>query len=77
MIVKFKVNLGSIDAKALDLDFKKCLVGESVECEERAGKWLVNRGIAVDVTPKAKSEPAPSPVAVQGVDNKTTNKLKT
>lgn len=59
MIVKFNVNLGSVDAARLDVDFRTCLVGAEVDISDVAGKWLVSRGIASDVTP-----PKPEPVVV-------------
>jgi hypothetical protein len=73
MIVKFKVNLGSVDAARLKLDFKKCMTGMEVECSDEVGGRLVARGIAAEVVGISK------PAAIQAVppervDNKTKNK---
>jgi hypothetical protein len=73
MFVCFKVNLGSVDASRLKLDFRKCMTGMETECSDDAGNWLVKKGIAAEVVAIAK------PAAIQAVppervDNKTKNK---
>lgn len=59
MLVQFRVNLGSVDAAKLDLDHKQCLEGSTVTASEIAGRWLVERGIAADVTPAPEPKPEP------------------
>ena len=59
MRVKFNTNLGSTDAEKLELDFKLCLQGSETECGDKAGSWLVARGIATDISPPAKAKPEP------------------
>ena len=57
MRVKFNTNLGSTDAEKLELDFKLCLQGSEIKCGDKAGSWLVARGIATDISPPAKAKP--------------------
>lgn len=78
MLVKFKVNLGSSDAKPLELDYSRCTAGETVDCSDQAGQWLVAKGIAADVTPpKPKTVPvAPKPEAVAAVEPQETKPSK-
>ncbi len=52
MLVKFKANLGSMDADRFGIDFKVCLVDAEVAVNDGAGKWLVATGVATDITPK-------------------------
>lgn len=61
MLVKFKVNLGSLDAERQRLDFRKCVKGAEVECSDDAAAWLVAKGIATAVVAVAK------PAAIQAV----------
>lgn len=61
MLVKFKVNLGSMDAQRHRLDFRQCLEGAEVECNDEAAGWLVAKGIATEVVAVAK------PAAIQAV----------
>lgn len=67
MLVQFRVNLGSVDAARLELDHKQCLEGSTVTASNFSGRWLVERGIAADVTPAAEPKPElkvePVPVA--------------
>lgn len=70
MFVRFKVNLGSVDAQGLKLDFRKCATGMEAECSDAAGGLLIAKGIATEVVAVAK------PAAIQAVppervDNKT------
>lgn len=66
MRVLFKVNLGSMDAGQLGLDFKGCTVGAEVDCDSAAGKWLVSKGIATAVdVPKPPEQPAAVVEAVE------------
>lgn len=46
MIVKFRVNLGSIDAAQVQLDYRQCQQGMELEVESSVGEWLSKRGIA-------------------------------
>jgi hypothetical protein len=60
MLVKFKVNLGSMDAAIHRLDFRKCTKGTTLECSDEAATWLVKKGIASEeVTIEAVAKPAP------------------
>jgi hypothetical protein len=63
MNVRFRTNLGSMDAQAVnhkygaDVDFKECVVGAVVNVTEAAAKELCDRGIAELVEPtKVKGE---------------------
>lgn len=49
MKVEFKVNLGSMDAERVGVDFRACTVGSVVDCGAAAGKWLVANGIAKEL----------------------------
>lgn len=53
MLVKFRVNLGSIDAAKYQLDHTACREGCEVEVGDDAAKWLASRGI-VEPLPEAK-----------------------
>lgn len=46
MKVTFRTNLGSIDAKPLELDHTKCTVGRTIDVKKEVGEELVKRGIA-------------------------------
>ncbi len=57
MLVRFKTNLGSIDAAAIGVDYKECLLGMERDISDApvvktkegvisAAQWLVTRGIA-------------------------------
>lgn len=65
MLVLFNVNLGSMDAAKIGVDFKRCTLGTKLEVEANAGKWLVGNGIATDVSPTVplgvKVEAIPEP----------------
>lgn len=77
MQVRFRVNLGTVDAGAAGLDAKKCQAGMECEVPDAAGEWLVKKGIAVVVktikgvapapaiTAPAKDEPKPAPLAAK------------
>lgn len=49
MRVVFTKNLGSIDAIAHDLDFRKCVAGAEVAVESSVGERLVKRRLATAV----------------------------
>ncbi len=51
MRVKFKFNLGSIDAAIVGLDFSKCQAGMELEVNDKTHAWLANKNI-VDVVLK-------------------------
>lgn len=62
MHVKFRTNLGRLDAESLGIDFKQCCLGETIEVSDAQGEKLVKSGVATDVTPpKAKPEPKQEP----------------
>lgn len=61
MKVEFKVNLGSRDAAAFQLDYAACTRGKSLDVTDEVGAKLCSRGFAVDVTPPEK------PVAIKAV----------
>lgn len=69
MLIQFRTNLGSVDASRFDLDFKQCTEGSTVTASGVAGRWLVDRGIATDITPppEPKLEPITQPVSVEAV----------
>lgn len=68
MKTRFNVNLGAMDAAKLDLDFKQCTIGAEVEVNDAAGRWLIERGVAVNVTPpKPTPVPAVEPTEVQAI----------
>lgn len=60
MKVRFKTNLGTMDAKALDLDHSKCCDKCVCDVPEAVGDHLVKRGIAEVVPPAIKAVP-PAP----------------
>src|SRR5689334_25154609 len=45
--VTFRTNLGSIDAKRLDLDHRKCQVGETLDVDKGVAEELAKMGVAV------------------------------
>lgn len=65
MRVKFRVNLGSTDASRVNLDFRDCVRDAECEVPDRAGQWLVSKGIATDVS-EAGAESGP-PAEINGV----------
>ena len=70
MLVRFKTNLGRNDAAPLGLDFTQCTKGAELDVSDKAGEWLVKRGIAEAVpVVKAISPPpeitAPAPLAAK------------
>lgn len=67
MRVSFKVNLGSQDAAKIGVDFQQCTVGNEVDCDLGAGKWLVANGIATEVVIPAPPAPEPVQVVVEEV----------
>lgn len=56
MKVTFRTNLGSIDAKALNLDHKKCQAGASLDVDKEVGEKLIATGVAV-AAEDAKDDP--------------------
>lgn len=77
MIVLFRVNLGSNDAKRLGLDHTKCQIGMECEVSDKTAEVLVNRGIAMPVIAEAKppaiAESKPSPLAGKVKPNQPTH----
>lgn len=49
MVVRFRLNLGLVDARRLHLDAKECVEGAAVDVGEAAGE-LLKRGIAEEVS---------------------------
>lgn len=49
MRVRFRVNLGTIDARKFDLDYQKCTAGAEVDMPHGTAKTLVALGIAEDM----------------------------
>jgi len=47
MFVQFRVNLGSADAAALKLDYRRCQLGMKLNVDDAEGEWLINHGIAI------------------------------
>lgn len=58
MHVRFRVNLGSRDAERHGLDFRLCEQGMMCNVPEKAGQWLVGRGIAHEVPAEIRAVPA-------------------
>jgi hypothetical protein len=54
MFVRFRVNLGSIDAAKLKLDHKQCQLGAEVDVPDAAAEWLCKKGIAEPAERKVK-----------------------
>lgn len=71
MRVKFKTNLGGIDATAIYLDYSKCCIGMEVDVSDAIGKSLVDRGVAETVDQPVKG--VAKSAAVQGVPKKVTH----
>jgi hypothetical protein len=53
MKVKFLTNLGSTDARQLGVDHTECREGMTCEVSPAAGRYLLDRGHAVEVEVKA------------------------
>lgn len=79
MLVRFKVNLGSIDASVVGLDFRACTEGSELEVSDKAGAWLVGKGIACEVhrpkplkavppPPEILATPEPEPIVAPVVE---------
>lgn len=54
MKVRFRVNLGSMDATALSLDWTKCRSGEELDVNKETGELLCSKGIAEPATESVK-----------------------
>ena len=54
MKVRFRTNLGSIDAANLGLDHRECQYGKVVAVSDAVGKVLTDRGIAEAVEETVK-----------------------
>lgn len=73
MKVRFRTNLGSIDAGRIGVDYKRCTYRAEVDVSDDAGKWLVANGIAdslekpviVAVGKPAEIQAVPEPLAVE------------
>lgn len=63
MRVRFKVNLGSIDAKDIGVDYRQCQLGTECDVPEKAGRWLVSKGIATEELPSVRAIPAAPAIA--------------
>jgi hypothetical protein len=66
MRVKFRTNLGSRDAKDLDLDHAECVADAVVDVSDEAAESLISSGVAVAADLKAaaaKAAPKPESVA--------------
>lgn len=62
MLVKFRTNLGRMDATELKIeDFEACLVDKAVDIEDAAAEILIARGIAEQPKGKVKGVP-PQPM---------------
>lgn len=68
MLVRFSQNLGSRDAEALGLDYRKCQTGMEVECQDRAAARLLEKRLAVEVKVVKAVSPPPSIAAVKQPD---------
>lgn len=58
MHLRFRVNLGSRDAERHGLDFRLCGQGMVCNVPEKAGQWLVSKGIAHEVPAEIRAVPA-------------------
>lgn len=56
MQVKFRTNLGSIDAGKLKIDWTKCKLGDVLDVETSVGETLVRSGIAEEIPAKPLPE---------------------
>ena len=73
MLVQFLVNLGTVDATRLDLEYAKCKAGATLDVSPKTGEHLVRREWAIDVTPQpvkveepiVEPTPVPAPVPVK------------
>lgn len=54
MKIKFRVNLGSVDAAGLKLDWSECKQGSELDVSKATGELLCERGIAEPVTETVK-----------------------
>lgn len=60
MLVRFRVNLGSVDAKEVNdktgarLEFQNCQIGAEHDIREEAAEWLIQRGIVEPVDRRVK-----------------------
>lgn len=60
MFIRFRTNLGSVDAAALaeqtgqSVNAKDCTIGNEMQVKDAAGDWLVSKGIAEQVEKNVK-----------------------
>lgn len=64
MVVRFRVNLGSMDAEKLQLDYRECQLGMELKVTQDTAEWLVSREIA---EPKDIEAPAAATKVIQAV----------
>lgn len=64
--VKFRVNLGSIDAERLQLDYRECAAGMERSVEDAAAKWLEDHGI-IHAVPAETVKAVPAEPEIQAV----------
>lgn len=74
MLVRFKVNLGSLDAEPLGLDFHKCQEGMEVECSDKSAAWLLAKNIAEEVKVLKGVSAPPSIASAKSPDIKADSK---
>ena len=58
MVVRFRVNLGSMDAEKLQLNCRECQLGMELKVTKDTAEWLVSRGIAEPTDIDAPTAPA-------------------
>lgn len=68
--VRFRVNLGSMDAGRLDIEnFRECVAGAEVEIHDPAAKVLEAAGV-IDVLAEPEPKPKSKPKSVEPVEVK-------
>ena len=60
MKVLFSTNVGSLDAEAIGLDFKRCCEGMTLDVSDTQAATLLRRKFAVEVEIKAAPKPPES-----------------
>lgn len=69
--VRFRTNLGSIDAAKFGLDFRKCTIDAEAEVGETAAEALSKSGVVELLTTGKPAEMRAVPAADSVVDTKT------
>ena len=72
MLVQFLVNLGTVDATRLDLEYAKCKAGATLDVSPKTGEHLVRREWAIDVTPQPVKVEEPIVEADRRTDRRIT-----